>query len=138
MKTTLLVGLMLVFSVACGKKDSSSSGSSAFRSGVSATDEGLVIIPNNTQIMPTISVSGRVYSISTYGTSQSAWQTLNALYSGSTGIPPRSQDANGRTYRARITASLSMGGYGQNGYAAGGYQQPVQSNVLDVQSIQPY
>ena len=138
MKTTLLMGLMLVFAVACGKDKKSSSGSS-FRSGVSSVEEGLVIIPNNYQVLPTISVGGRVYSISTYATSQSAWQTLNMLFSGQGGYPPRSQDANSRTYRARITATLSVGGYGNNGYSVGGYQpQPTQSNVLDVQSIQPY
>lgn len=120
--------------VACGKKDKKNS-SAAFSSqyGVSSCAKSLVIIPY--QGNPTINAKNVNYQIG-QGSSQAAIQVIYAMYNGQIGVQPYTQTPTERHYRANVCGMLSS--YGGTGYSAGGYQQPVNSNMLDVQSIQPY
>jgi hypothetical protein len=132
MKLNLLfTGLLVLLAVACGKDDKSSSSSNAFRSGL-GTDDGYVLIP----VMggqPMIAAGGGTYQIQPMN--QQVIQVINAMYSGQ--IQPYRVDSQFARFRARISGSLNQYSGSVNGYSVGGYQPPVQSNVLYVQSIQP-
>jgi hypothetical protein len=138
MKTTLLMGLMLVLAVACGKDKKSNSSSNVFGNqiGVAQAVEGYVVMPvagYGGQLY--IEAGGRQYQLGQV--SPQAGQVLNQMAQGM--YRPSSQNSHIVKFRSRITAALSGYGYGNGGYSVGGYQpQPTQSNMLDVQSIQPY
>lgn len=134
MKLKLLLTTVLILSaVACGKKDSSSSSGSSFRSGV-GTDDGYVLIPVMGGQQPVIQAGGGTYQFQPMN--QQVYNTVNAMYAGQ--IQPYRVDAQYARFRVRVSGSLTPNaGYGTNGYSVGGgYQQPV-GNILYVQSLQP-
>ena len=136
----IVLGALLTLAFACGKKNESGSSSSdgfSSRLGVSSCEKSIVIIPTSAQTLPSLVVDSRTYQVG-QGTSQQAWQTLTAMYYGQAGVPPYSQTSQDRRYRATVCATPSSYGYGQSGYSVGGYQQPANPYVLDIQSIQPY
>ncbi len=134
---TVLFGALLVLAFACGKNKSgdSSSSSSVFRSGLSSCEKSLVIIPMSPSILPSVVAGSRTYQVG-QGTSQQAWQTLTMMYYGQAGVQPYTQSASEKRYRATVCATPSTYGYG--GYGGYGGQQPINSNALDIQSLQPY
>jgi len=137
---------MLTLFVACGKNsDKKGSSSNVFGSsyGVPTTTAAVVVIPGTQSSYPTIVAGGRTYQIG-QGTAPQVWQSLNAMFYGQWPTPPIKQDSLGRYYQVTVTASLS--GYSGNTYGGSyggtygsGYPQTgtIQSNTLDVQSIQP-
>jgi hypothetical protein len=137
MKTTLLMGLMLVLAVACGKKESNSSSGSAFRSGL-GTGDGFVLVPlaNGQPVpgsRPLIKAGGGTYQLQEMN--QQVFDTVNAMYRGQ--IQYSKVDSQYAYFRVRVSGSLTPN-IGNTGYSVGGYQpQPTQSNILYVQSIQP-
>jgi hypothetical protein len=129
---------LLILAAACGK-DKSSSNSNVFGSqyGVAQTVDGYVVMPRlGMGGSPYIEAGGRQYQIGQI--SQMAHQTLMAMQSGQ--IQPTLINTQIVKFRSRITASTSMygGGYG-GGYPPSGYpQQPINTNMLDIQALQPF
>ncbi|MBY0516355.1 MAG: hypothetical protein K2P81_05575 [Bacteriovoracaceae bacterium] len=135
MKLMLLV--VLVLTVACGK-DKSSSSSNVFGSqyGVAQTAEAFVVMPRAGQAGQLyIEAGGRQYQLGQV--QQQAQMVLQQMAQGM--YQPYVINTQIVKFRCRVTATPSAYGYGGGvGYPNGGYQQPVNSNILDVQAIQPY
>lgn len=130
---------LLILAAACGKDNKSSSSGNVFGSqyGVAQTVDGYVVMPRAGMGGTTyIEAGGRQYQIGQV--SQMAQQTLMAMAQGQ--IQPTLINTQIVKFRSRITASTSMygGGYG-GAYPPTGYpQQPINTNMLDIQALQPF
>lgn len=128
MKTTfVIVAMMSLALVGCGKKDSKKSGNAGFYSNFASTQSALVIIPQQSGIAnntpPQIQVGNLTYTMS-YSSSYEARMAVQQMYNGTGGYRLHSQDAQSRRFVARVVGTCQNGlGYGNYGNQFQQYNQ---------------